>query len=66
MVDRSPAPRTISACWRAMPRSCQRSATARLSVYRTEKGEPETIAIEGGFAEVSERQALTILAERTA
>ena len=34
-----------------------------LSIYRTEKGEPETIAIEGGFAEVTER-GLTVLAER--
>ncbi len=36
-----------------------------LSVYRTEKGEPELIAIEGGFAEVS-ATGLTVLAERTA
>ena len=34
-----------------------------LSIYRTEKGEPETIAIEGGFAEVS-AAGLTVLAER--
>lgn len=33
-----------------------------LEVYRTEKGEPETIAIQGGFAEVSD-QGLTVLAE---
>ena len=33
-----------------------------LHVYRTEKGEPETIAIQGGFAEVSPA-GLTILAE---
>ncbi|MEO7170875.1 MAG: F0F1 ATP synthase subunit epsilon, partial [Sphingomonas sp.] len=36
-----------------------------LSIYRTEKGEPETIAIEGGFAEVS-AAGLTVLAERAA
>ena len=36
-----------------------------LRVYRTEKGEPETIAIEGGFAEVS-KDGLTLLAERAA
>lgn len=34
-----------------------------LHVYKTEKGEPETIAIEGGFAEVSS-SGLTVLAER--
>lgn len=34
-----------------------------LHVYKTEKGEPEMIAIEGGFAEVS-KAGLTILAER--
>ena len=34
-----------------------------LQVYRTERGEPETIAIEGGFAEVS-TNGLTVLAER--
>ena len=34
-----------------------------LSIYRTEKGEPETIAIQGGFAEVNER-GLTVLAEK--
>ena len=33
-----------------------------LSIYRTEKGEPETIAIQGGFAEVS-ANGLTVLAE---
>ena len=36
-----------------------------LHVYRTEKSEPEMIAIEGGFAEVSKR-GLTVLAERAA
>ena len=34
-----------------------------LSIYRTEKGEPETIAIQGGFAEVS-ASGLTVLAEQ--
>jgi F-type H+-transporting ATPase subunit epsilon len=34
-----------------------------LSVYRTPGGTPETITIEGGFAEVSAR-GLTVLAER--
>ena len=34
-----------------------------LSIYRTEKGEPERLVIEGGFAEVS-GAGLTILAER--
>lgn len=34
-----------------------------LEVYRTEKGAPETIRIEGGFAEVNER-GLTVLAEK--
>jgi len=34
-----------------------------LSIYRTEKGEPERLVIEGGFAEVS-AAGLTILAER--
>ncbi|HVI99374.1 MAG TPA: ATP synthase F1 subunit epsilon [Sphingomonas sp.] len=34
-----------------------------LLVYRDEKAAPETIRIEGGFAEVNE-QGLTILAER--
>ncbi|CAN5442893.1 hypothetical protein BH09PSE4_BH09PSE4_15580 [soil metagenome] len=33
-----------------------------LSVYRTERGEPETITIQGGFAEVS-ATGLTVLAE---
>ena len=33
-----------------------------LSIYRTDKGEPETIAIRGGFAEVN-AQGLTVLAE---
>ena len=36
-----------------------------LSVYRTEGGQPETIAIQGGFAEVNAR-GLTVLAERAA
>lgn len=34
-----------------------------LAIYRTEKGEPETIAIQGGFAEVS-ADGLTVLAEQ--
>ncbi|RIA43714.1 ATP synthase F1 subcomplex epsilon subunit [Hephaestia caeni] len=34
-----------------------------LVIHREEKGTPETIRIEGGFAEVNER-GLTILAER--
>jgi F-type H+-transporting ATPase subunit epsilon len=34
-----------------------------LAVYRTAGGEPERIALEGGFAEVSDR-GLTVLAER--
>ncbi|TPG13024.1 ATP synthase F1 subunit epsilon [Sphingomonas oligophenolica] len=33
-----------------------------LSIYRTEKGEPELLAIRGGFAEVNDK-GLTILAE---
>jgi F-type H+-transporting ATPase subunit epsilon len=33
-----------------------------LAIYRTGGGEPERIAIEGGFAEVNER-GLTVLAE---
>ncbi len=36
-----------------------------LSVYRTEGGQPETIAIQGGFAEVNVR-GLTVLAEQAA
>jgi F-type H+-transporting ATPase subunit epsilon len=36
-----------------------------LSIYRQEKGEPETIVIVGGFAEVSEN-GLTVLAESIA
>lgn len=32
-------------------------------IYKTDGAQPETIAIEGGFAEVNE-QGLTILAER--
>lgn len=36
-----------------------------LSIYRSEKGEPETIAIVGGFAEVSQT-GLTVLAESVA
>ncbi len=34
-----------------------------LSIYKTQTGEPERIAIEGGFAEVNER-GLTVLAEK--
>ncbi|RHW16619.1 ATP synthase F1 subunit epsilon [Sphingomonas gilva] len=34
-----------------------------LSIYKTEKGEPETIRIQGGFAEVNEK-GLTVLAEQ--
>lgn len=34
-----------------------------LEIYKTEKGAPETIRIEGGFAEVNER-GLTVLAEK--
>ena len=34
-----------------------------LAIYRAGGGEPERIAIEGGFAEVNER-GLTVLAER--
>ena len=34
-----------------------------LAIYRTAGGEPERIAIEGGFAEVNDR-GLTVLAER--
>lgn len=34
-----------------------------LHIYRTEKGEPEILAIKGGFAEVSAR-GLTVLAEQ--
>jgi F-type H+-transporting ATPase subunit epsilon len=34
-----------------------------LAIHRTSGGEPERIAIEGGFAEVNDR-GLTILAER--
>ena len=33
-----------------------------LAVYRTQGGEPERIAVEGGFAEVNEK-GLTVLAE---
>jgi F-type H+-transporting ATPase subunit epsilon len=33
-----------------------------LAIYRTSGGEPERIAIEGGFAEVNDR-GLTVLAE---
>ena len=35
-----------------------------LSIYHSEKGEPEILAIQGGFAEVS-KTGLTVLAERT-
>ena len=34
-----------------------------IAIYRTQGGEPERIAIEGGFAEVNDR-GLTVLAER--
>jgi F-type H+-transporting ATPase subunit epsilon len=34
-----------------------------LAIYKTEKGAPETIRIEGGFAEVNEK-GLTVLAEK--
>lgn len=34
-----------------------------LAIYKTAGGEPERLAIEGGFAEVNER-GLTILAEK--
>lgn len=34
-----------------------------LAIYRTEKGEPETLRIEGGFAEVNDK-GLTVLAEK--
>ena len=34
-----------------------------LSIYKTENGTPETIRIEGGFAEVNEK-GLTVLAEK--
>jgi len=34
-----------------------------LTIYKTEGGEPETLAIEGGFAEVS-ANGLTVLAEK--
>ncbi len=34
-----------------------------LAIYRTPGGEPERLAIEGGFAEVNDR-GLTVLAER--
>lgn len=34
-----------------------------LSIYRTDGAAPETIRVEGGFAEVNER-GLTVLAER--
>ncbi|HYI63330.1 MAG TPA: ATP synthase F1 subunit epsilon [Allosphingosinicella sp.] len=36
-----------------------------LAVYRAAGGEPERIAVQGGFAEVSEK-GLTVLAETTA
>ncbi len=34
-----------------------------LTIYKTEGGEPETLVIEGGFAEVS-ANGLTVLAEK--
>jgi len=36
-----------------------------LRIYASETGEPESIAVEGGFAEVSEA-GLTVLAEKAA
>jgi len=36
-----------------------------LSIYRSQNGAPETIAIQGGFAEVNDR-GLTVLAEQAA
>ena len=36
-----------------------------LQIYRTEKGDPELLTIEGGFAEVN-ASWLTVLAERAA
>ncbi|AOH84592.1 ATP synthase F0F1 subunit epsilon [Sphingomonas panacis] len=36
-----------------------------LQIYRSEKGEPELLSIEGGFAEVN-ANGLTVLAERAA
>jgi F-type H+-transporting ATPase subunit epsilon len=35
----------------------------QLAIYRTQSGEPERIAIEGGFAEVNDK-GLTVLAEK--
>ena len=35
----------------------------KLKVYRTATGEPETISVSGGFAEVGEK-GLTVLAEK--
>jgi F-type H+-transporting ATPase subunit epsilon len=40
-------------------------ADAELAIYRDEKGQPELLRVEGGFAEVSET-GLTVLAERAA
>jgi F-type H+-transporting ATPase subunit epsilon len=37
-------------------------ADAELAIYREEKGLPEMLRVEGGFAEVNE-QGLTVLAE---
>ena len=34
-----------------------------LAIYRGDRGEPELVAVQGGFAEVNER-GLTVLAER--
>jgi F-type H+-transporting ATPase subunit epsilon len=34
-----------------------------IAIYKTEKGEPETLNIQGGFAEVNEK-GLTVLAEQ--
>jgi F-type H+-transporting ATPase subunit epsilon len=38
---------------------------ARLSIYKSDKSEPETLTITGGFAEVNSK-GLTILAESAA
>ncbi|WP_448660439.1 ATP synthase F1 subunit epsilon [Sphingomonas sp. CJ99] len=35
----------------------------QLAIYRSERGEPEVVAVRGGFAEVNER-GLTVLAEQ--
>jgi F-type H+-transporting ATPase subunit epsilon len=38
-------------------------ADGELAIYKTPGGEPERIAVEGGFAEVNEK-GLTVLAEK--